>query len=254
MNVRKFNAYTLFLVATFAGSCRINDLNLELKLGKIDLKTDVDTIESYPARHMYLVNLIHNHTFGRFSMNYAIIRNTKLHGQIVYNLNLPCGDGGRVSKRYVACVKSTDNVNWGWFRIQNGKISKELPGMKRIIDSVEAANPAPIYVKDLNGFIFLYLNGKVVKKMNYGQFVVANGSTIDFDSLAYNLYGLDDERLRVISVSGDDLFKQQSGIFYIPSPGYGIVSKYDKWEIMNIVDSVSQLNSPPSAIEIMPVR
>jgi len=253
MNYRLFNFCVFSWIALFLGGCRTCNRGILLTLGTIDSRSEVDTIEKYPNRNLYLVNIIHNATFGRFSMNYAVIENSNLSREILYNLNSPAGVVGRVSKRYIAYVKATNDLNWGWFRIKDGKSVGELPGMKGIIDSLRSAYPEPTFIKDVNGYIFLYLNGRVVKNLNYGQFVVANGANIDFDSMAYNLYRLDSDKLQVISAGVDDLFNQQSGVFYIPSPGYGIVSKYDKREILNAVDSVSRMNSPPSTIEIKPV-
>jgi hypothetical protein len=83
----------------------------DIKLRRIEITNDsrktapsieVDTIESYPLKSLYLVNIIHNGTFGRFSMSYGVIKKLNNGKQIVYEFPKHNeGDLNRVSKGYI---------------------------------------------------------------------------------------------------------------------------------------------------------
>jgi len=68
------------------------------------------------------------------------------------------------------------------------------------------------------------------------------------------LYQLNDKTLQVKSNNPDDLFRQSSGTYFIPPPGYGVVDRYDKIALLNTVDSASKMASPPATMAISSIR
>jgi hypothetical protein len=239
----------LFIVIAVFCSCG-NDLTL--KKIEITNNTEMDTIEIYPIKGLYIVNIITNGTFGRFSMNLAVIKKVNGLNQVAYELPEPRDCGSRVSKDYIAYVNSSGVADWGWFNIKNGKILKELPNIDHILDSLKSSNQNDLFIREKNGDITFFKKGKVLKTMNYGEFVTKH-KDVKFDSLDYRLYHLEHDSLLVVSNNADDLFKQKSGVFFIPRPGYGVTKKYDKHEILKMVDSDSKLREPPHTISIKAV-
>jgi len=214
---------------------------------------EIDTVEAFPERGIFLLNLIHNYTFGRFSTNYAVIKDRGAKGKILYVLDNPRRQEGRVSSRYISYVKPNGKVNWGWFRIENGNLVDNIPGMDKILDSIRSASPKESSIKEINGYISIYMDGKSIRKINYGQLIVGNERP-EFDSLEYGLYQLNDKTLQVKSNNPDDLFRQSSGTYFIPPPGYGVVDRYDKIALLNTVDSASKMASPPATMAISSIR
>jgi mannitol-specific phosphotransferase system IIBC component len=65
----------------------INRSDIELRRIEFVVKpdyTEMDTIETYPNKKLYLVNLVRYGTFGRFSVNYAVMKNVKNGKSIIY--------------------------------------------------------------------------------------------------------------------------------------------------------------------------
>ena len=54
----------------------------------------------------------------------------------------------------------------------------------------------------------------------------------------------------LISSDADDLFKQKEGIFFVPFPGYHLISKYNKKEVLNSIESAFIANFTPDKIRI----
>ncbi|WP_461791790.1 hypothetical protein [Pedobacter sp.] len=219
-----------------------------MSLNKIDIdkSQELDTLEKYPERGLYIVQIIHKGHLGNFSIHYCIIKNNK--GKITaYEI----GNKGsiRISKDFVALVSSYGKADWGWFYVENGKLSNKLPGISKILDRLESQRIKKDFVKETNGYITFYLKGNIVKAFNYGSFVTKHVE-FDFDSLDYGLYKLNRDTLKIISRNGDDILKQKNGIFFIPPPGYGILFKYSKKQILNAVDSISNLQIQPKTIRI----
>jgi len=233
-------------LAFFISSCLNLSSDLTLDKIEIDHALERDTLEKYPDKGLYIVQIIHEGTFGRFSIDHCIIKDNN--GKLTA-YEMDSQEYKRISKDFVALVSTQDKPNWGWFYVNNGKISTELPGISVILDSLDAKNIKSDFSNVVNGYISFYLKGKVVKDFNYGRFVTKYGD-FNFDNLDYGVYKLNKDRLEVVSRNGDDIFKQKEGVFFIPPPGYGVIHKYKKTQILNAVDSASKLENPPGTIKI----
>ena len=173
---------------------------------------------------------------------------------IVYVIDKSSEDVWRLSKGYFSSIKLSNDEGWGWFYIKEGKLMSELPEIKSIIDSLEPdTSNKGFYIWESNGNIFFNIDGKPVKFLSYGNLVTKN-SLFNFDSLDYKLYKLDGDSLRAVSENGNDLIKQQDGIYFIPSPGYPVGRKYSKAQIMNALDSASKLISPPKVLKFDTIK
>lgn len=237
--------YLIFL-SLFISSCQSFDKDLSLNKIEINKSQKMDTLERYPERGLYIVQIIHERALGNFSIKYCIIKNIN---NKITAYEVDSKESTRISKDFIALVSSYGKTNWGWFYINNGKLSNKLPGISEILDSLESQKIKKDFIKETNGYINFYLNGNIVKVFNYGNFVTKR-IDFDFDSLDYNLYKLNKDRLDVISRNGDDIFKQKKGVFFIPPPGYGVLAKYSKKQILDAVDSASTLQVPPKTLKI----
>jgi len=241
------------LISSLVTSCTNGNQDLVLSTTEITKANEVDTIEAFPERRMYFVNIITNRAFGHFSMNYGIIKMKDRNDRIVYKVKGKKDEEGRVSKDFIAFVKISSGVNWGWFNRQNGALTTDLPNIKEILDSLKSTVPDNVYIKETNGNISFLVDGKRVKSLSYGE-CVSKLLNLSINNLPYNLYKFQGGALTPIADNGDDLFVQKDGIFFIPSPGYGVIRKFSKLEVINIVDSMSKLEFPPSTIRIRPLK
>ena|ERR1700744_430805 len=140
MNFRQIMGRSILSCAILLFGCRDSTHVLRLKLEQIGSTTKTDTIEAYPIRGIFLLNLIHDYSFGRMSTNYAVAKRNKDGRLILYRLDKTGEIEGRVSNQYIAFVNPVETLNWGWFEIQNGKVADELPGMNLILDSLRTSS------------------------------------------------------------------------------------------------------------------
>lgn len=102
-------------------------------------------------------------------------------------------------------------------------------------------------MKEINGYVELYQNGKLEKTLNYGNFIIKEQN---LDNLECGLYKVDNYHIIPLSKNGNDFKNQQDGLFFVPSPGYGYITKYPIKDVFNTIDSVSNLENPPDNIKI----
>jgi hypothetical protein len=212
----------------------------------LDKKSEIDTINHFEDKQIYLVRIVDNKAFGKMSFRYALIKSVGS-DNFVYELYSKKKTGVRISSRYIAFVKPYSETNWGWFNIKNGKLTSDLPKIKEIIDSLKHFDEESLFISETNGYISFYKNGQLVKSLNYGNLVL---DPTDFDQLEHKLYQIQDKKLTAISNNADDLFKEREGVFFIPPPGYGIVKKYDKQKVISFFDSVLNMKHFPNRITI----
>jgi len=241
--------YLSCLILLLSGCKNRNYLLLER--AEIDAD-EIDTLNASPAKGIYLVNLIKNKAFGRFTMTYGVIKENKSGENIFYKINKSKKQSITTSAYYVAIVKRSES-KWGWFYFENGMLQSNLPEMSRIRDSLKSKTPRDYFIRETRGYIDLIDNGKIVQTINYGH-LRTKYKSIDFDSLGYKLYRLDGDSLKVVSNNTDNLFDQRNGVFFIPPPGYGVVRLFDKNEILQAIDSVSKLKQLPDLIRIKPIQ
>lgn len=250
----KYSTRILLLIIVtgiLTSACNNDKTYLTLTKSKIEKEYEIDTLESYPKRGIYLVGVTINHALGKFDYYLAVIKKTNAE-RIIYKIQEHT-NGTRISKDYVALVESYGETNWGWFNINAGKIQHELPRINIIIDSLKSTNSKDLFISETNGYISFRLKGKLIKSFNYGDFATKYKSQ-NFDSLEYKLYQLKGDSLIVASNEGNDLFKQKDGVYFIPNPGYGVISKFNKQEILNAVDSISKLSLTPGILMIKAVQ
>ena len=241
-------------------SCNANSDSLYFKKSDIDKnqltnKTiEIDTIEAIPQRGLYFVDIITNGALGHFSMQYAVIKNISPTEDLLYKIEKRKDEVERLSKDYVAKIIWAEYKGWGWFYLQKGKIVDSLPRTMSIIDSLKSIpSNKDFYIGESNGSFSFYIDNKRVKSINYGNLISKN-MNLDFDSLDYGLYKLYNGILKIISNNGNDLLKQQDGIYFVPKPGFVIASKFDKKEIYNAIDSVAKISYPPISLTFKSVH
>jgi len=247
-----FNRVLSIGALCFLINCRDRNDYVLLTHSDIKKEYEIDTLERYPEKGLYLVGTTVNHAFGKFDFYYSIIKTRQGHKDLVYaikdNRFWP-----RTSKEYISLVKPYPQSQWGWFCLHNNKAGNDLPGMDKILDTLNATKPKDNFIQETNGYIRFYLNGTIVKSLNYGHFIT-KFKDINFDSLDYNLYQLKGDSLVIVSMNGNDLLEQREGIFFVPPPGYGLIAKFNKQEIYSTIDSVSKLSSVPGIIKIKAIE
>jgi hypothetical protein len=249
----------LFYIIPILFSCNTENDILVLKKTTIDFSNlkdgslELDTLWIEPSKNICIVNIIKNKALGHFTMEYAIIKNNDQGSVIVYSIDKKDSTILRASKNYLSFVDAVDN-KWGWFNKSKGTFIDTLPKINSILDSLRNINGNNLYyIGEANGEVFFNLNGKRIKTVNYGN-CVTKFKNLDFNNLDYKLYKLDRDSLKIISDIGNDLLKEQEGVFFVPSPGYMVKNKFDKQNIFAVVDSVSKLPSSPSTLNFKSVQ
>jgi hypothetical protein len=244
--VKKF----AFLLSLFSLGCTNRDLLLK-KVGSVTHYT-IDTLEQYPERDIEIVNLIDEGAMGHFSVHPAVIKRVNGSVELIYELERGGNQWIRLSKDYVALVRSNAALNQGWFLIKNGTITDRLPGMESFLDSLKANRPKDISVKEMNGYVSVLKDGKKMEELNYGNMLSNKLKKVNFGSLRYGLYMLVGDSLIRISEETNDIRVQKDGLFFVPPPGYDVIEKYRKSTILEIIDSVTKLSPIPDKIFVKP--
>lgn len=235
---------TIFLFLFIA--CKNNE-SLYLKLENDSKKNEItDTLGYWPQHEMFLFEGRDYGFLGEFSTNYLFIKK-KSNKQLIYQIeNVSNKVDIVVSKDYFAFVEPyADYKNYGWFFLEKGKVGK-LPFLDNFMDSLKSVYSS-YFIKEINGYIELYQNGKIEKTLNYGTFILKDKN---LDSLDYGLYKIGNNDITLLSKDGNELKKQQDGLFFVPSPGYGVIAKCTIKDIINTIDSISKLESSPKNIRV----
>ena len=107
---------------------------------------EIDTIEAFPEKGLYIVGLVRRGFLGRFSYDLGISKADPKHPTEFVNYEFENNNKSfRVSKDYIAFIKTIGFTNWGWFYVKNGKVMESLPLINKIEDSLR---------KNTKGFIF----------------------------------------------------------------------------------------------------
>ncbi len=251
--MRKYLIYaTLLILLYFTIAFFYNKTFLILKKSSFSKVTEIDTIESYPERGIYILGLVRPGFLGKFSYNLAITKCDNKNPDHLTQYEIEKNRRMfRVSNEFISFV--SDNSSWGWFYISKGKFQDSLPGMNFFRDSLRSVYGKDIFVRKSNGFIDLFKNGKIIKSLNYGNLISKN-KNLNFDNIKYDLYKLIEDSVTLFSGNIDDIFKQKEGIYFIPSPGYGLIKKFNKKEILDAVDSIFINNSNSNKIRFKEVQ
>ncbi|MGE7776098.1 hypothetical protein ACQKLP_15320 [Chitinophaga sp. NPDC101104] len=221
----------------------------ELKLININKSVELDTLETDSVRRLMIVRIVDQRALGKFRQSYAIIGNdgTNCKG---YKFDISGKLGFRISSTLISFVRPFGVANWGWYSVHNGEIGNTLPGVSDIIGKLHADFEG-CFVSESNGYFSVFKNGKLIRSFNYGNWAVLS-SAEKFDSLKPGLYILEDSRLKRVSDNADDLFKQKEGVFFIPSPGYGVVASYSKLKLLDMIGDEMKKKRPAEVLHIVP--
>lgn len=208
-----------------------------LVLNKSDFKGKIiyDTIEALPERGLYILSLEDPGFLGNFSWNLGIVKIDKKNplNSIKYETEIK-NKSFRISKDYIAFA-DIHSSEWGWFEIKNGKISDTLPLITNFIDSIKSISPKSTFIREKNGYIEALLNGKIIQRYNYGDFI-SKGNSVHYDNLDLGLYSIKNNKLINISKDPNSLLKQNDGLFLVPYPGYNLLTKFSKEEILKAIE------------------
>ena len=248
---RTILVYIFFaLVATACNQS--NQQELQLKLSSFDDVDEIDTIEAYPGRGLYVLQVVRKGGLGHFSTRLVFEKHIKQLEPEKLRYELDDNLQYRVSKDFISFVETeVGELNWGWFQVLNGKVVGSLPNAEKIHDSLKETNKN-YFVQETGGYYTFYDNGSCIKTLNYGNFITKL-QDLNFDSLDYNLYKVTGDSLVTASKNGNDLLAQKDGVYFIPKPGYKVKSMYSKKAILRLLDSVSRSSSPPTHLFIKPV-
>jgi hypothetical protein len=224
----------------------------KLLLTKEALKqSTVDTIEINEENNILLLGEKTNRgPFGDFDYYCFVVKKRLGQSDLSYKINIYFPT---ISWAYISETELFQGSKAsGWFCVKNHKISTPLPSVGKIIDSLKQTNKG-YFISERNGHFPFYVNGKEIKSVNYGN-LMTKYKKLNFDSLEYKLYKLSSDSFIVVSNDGNQLVNQEDGIYFVPKPGYKVIARYDKQEIMRIVDSVSKLPHPPDELKIKPIE
>lgn len=243
------NSSILIFILLFLIGCKKSS---QLKL-VLDRKTHtkLDTLSNfgYDKNKCFLLLAFDSYGFGEGDSYYVVSKKNSEGKEVAYKML----NANRFSKEYFAEVNTNDNINCGWFYLKNGVKTSKWPIYDKLLDSIRLNLAGGIKVENNRDKFIYEKDGKTVKILDYGNLVTKWGS-LDFDNLNYGFYKLQGDSLFRLSGNGDDLFKESNGIFFISRPGYGIKYKYSNKAIIDAVDSVSKLKSPPKTLKFDPVQ
>jgi len=237
----------IFLIILFALYFFKNGNRVNFEKFSIPKFSKIDTIEIVKDRGIFVVGVSVPRLLDNFDYYTAIIKSTIGKKDVIYKVDNK-KSGVRISKDYFAIV-SIPKSNWGWFYIKEGKIENKLPNIGALKDSLKKQFPENYFIQESDGYIRIYLDGKVIQSFNYGNFVT-KFKKLNFDSLDYKGYQLQGDSLIAPFDNPDKIFNQKNGIYFIPLPGYGVIKKCRKSDFFKLIDSVSTLEDPPNKISV----
>lgn len=234
----------VMLFVLFILGCNPGNDNFILKKIEIPKNITLDTIEYFPKEDILLVLIKDYGHLGEFKTRICFI-NSGLN--LIYEIDNN-GLDFRISNTLIALVDSKERQNFGWFLIKEGKISKDLPRIKMITDSLEKRN-AKEFVSEINGIFTIFKQGRKIRTLNYGNFL-SGFENYDFENIEYGLYRINGKVFEKISTVGNALLSQNDGLYYLPIPGYGVVKMRDKLKFIEVIDSIIKKNRSPRRVEI----
>ncbi|MES2773531.1 MAG: hypothetical protein V4722_05080 [Bacteroidota bacterium] len=242
------------IVTCFLTNClRRGDKSLILKRSDFSSVTVIDTLEAYPEKGLYILDLEHGGFLGHFSWNLGIVKcDTNTPGNSARYESVIMNQRFTVSKDYIAYNK-TDSSSYGWFFMENGKLLPKLPSIDKIERDLNPDSAKDLVFSEFNGDIRLLRKGELIKRYNYGNIILKN-NTQNFDSLDLGLYKAINDDVILISHKPDDLFTQREGLYFVPKPGHHLLVKYSKKEVLKAVEAAFISNPNPKRIMIKEVQ
>lgn len=202
------------LVVTGLSACKSEGT---LRLEKYTLRSDdIDTIAHFVKENLYLLEVRNYRFLGDFVNEYVFTRERDSVGYKINCENLQI----ELSKKYLGFVKEGDN-SYGWFNVNQHKVNSSIPKVDSIVANLEKISTNQM-VKENHGIFEIYGNGKLLKKLNLGEFLIGNQS-VDYDDLEYGVYQVKNAGLVKIDNNGSKLLEQVDGLYFVPPPGFNAV-------------------------------
>lgn len=229
------------LIVACLSACK-NDRTLRLE--KYTIKSDdIDTIAHFVKNDLYLLEVRDYRFLGDFRSEYIFIGKRDSVGYKIDSDNLQI----ELSKKYLGLVKEGDK-SYGWFNINQNKINSSMPKVDSIVANLEKISTNR-FVEENNGIFKIYDNGKLLKKLNLGEFLIRNDS-VNYDELDYGIYQVKNARLVKINNDGSKLLEQVDGLYFVPSPGFNAVVVKKMSDILPEIDATLKMRSLPKEIRI----
>jgi len=214
---------------------------------KIDFNKEIkgDTIGRYLPGNVILLKVRDYGYLDEFQNQFLLIK--KVNGRDILTYKIAGGDFDvRVLDNNIYIVDENDK-SFGWFYIRNNQLLPKLPK----IDSVTAVienNHKSNFVRMDQGIFSIFEKGKVINKLNYGNFLLR--SEFDFDALQIGAYKIVDNRLIKISSDSRGFLRQGDGLYYVSYPGYNINKIYNLAKISDLLDSLININKTPKVLPV----
>lgn len=229
------------LIIAFLSACK-NDGTLRLE--KYTLKSDdSDTVAHFVKDDLYLLEVRDYGFLGDFRTEYVFIGEKDSVGY-----KIDCDDLQiEFSKKYLGLVKEGVK-SYGWFNINQHKVNSSLPKVDSIIANLEKIFTNRL-VEENNGIFKIYDSGKLLKKLNLGEFLIRTDS-VNYDELDYGIYQVKNARLVKINNDGSKLLEQVDGLYFVPLPGFNAVVVKKLSDILPEIDATLNMRSLPKEIWI----
>ena len=244
MSIKNKAIVYLLFVCLVLFSCN-TDYNV-IQLKRIDLNNEnrfsIKTIKEINPEVSF-ARIDRGRGIDDFTIRYIFIKKARKK-QLVYQIETSkdivlFGDSFAVVEQYNGAI------NYGWFFLENEKEGR-LPLLDHIMDSLKTIDDQ-CFIQNQNGYLLFYQNSHVKKTINYGNCIFKDQN---FDELEYGLYKVENENVELISKNGNELKNQKNGLFFIPSPGYGVIAQYPMQNILAAIDSVFMQYNPPENISV----
>ena len=235
----------IFFFVTMLASCG----NGEMRLVSFSVppEASVTKLDSSRDYSLCLYSVTVTKALGKMDIDFVIARDMPFPRKGIRIIN---GKNGlRVSNEFVAIVEPYGIQNWGWFLVRKGKIDANLPHIDTLVDSLQTVYGKSYFVRHKNGIIYIFKKGKKIRSFDYGDLQYDSVITKS-SNLLPGLYRVKNKALILISNDPDDLFKQEDGEYYVPSPGYGVIKKVRKESLYRAIDSILRVTPIPAGIRI----
>lgn len=201
----------------------VNSLRLIKKEGLYEKFSDIKILAINKNDNIYLIRGSIRKALGKEDtyLGFAFkVKKQNMFYQIYYK-----GQNIRLFGHYLAVIKPSKNINWGWFVKKDNKEVNEYDYFKRVKDSLQYIYKKK-YILESNGYFQILDNGNIDTTINFGS-TLKDYKNINFDDFEYGLYSLNNRgNVMRLTKNADTLFSLDTGVFFIPPPGYGLIKTY----------------------------
>ena len=101
---------SLSIILVFFSNCRNSSDFLVLTSSQIDRKNEIDTIEQWPIKKIYLIGVTVDKPFGNFDYHFSIIKRLEHGNNLVYDIS---PYWLHASKDFISIMKPYPNSRYG---------------------------------------------------------------------------------------------------------------------------------------------